>query len=94
MSGFLGSSTGVASVWICITRLRSPFSSRKIGMVLSYDLDIFCPSRPGTMAVSSLICSSGTTKVSPKVLLKRMAMSRATSTCCFWSLPTGTTWAW
>ena len=32
----------------------------------------------------------GTTKVSPKRWLKRMAMSRASSRCWVWSSPTGT----
>ena len=32
----------------------------------------------------------GTTNVSPYVRLNRTAMSRASSTCCDWSLPTGT----
>lgn len=36
--------------------------------------------------------ASGRTNVSPYLLLKRSAMSRVSSTCCFWSSPTGTWW--
>ena len=35
--------------------------------------------------------SSGTLRVGPKASLNLIAMSRVTSTCCFWSCPTGTT---
>ena len=37
-----------------------------------------------------VIRGAGILKVSPYFLLKRIAMSLASSTCCFWSTPTGT----
>ena len=43
-----------------------------------------------TRAPISGIIGSGRTKVSPNMWLKRWAMSRESSTCCFWSSPTGT----
>ena len=42
------------------------------------------------VATASAMIGSGMTKTSPNRLLKACAMSRAISTCCFWSLPTGT----
>ena len=37
---------------------------------------------------------SGSLNTSPYTPLKRLAMSRQISTCCFWSSPTGTRSAW
>ena len=45
-------------------------------------------------AVSPWITGSGTVNVSPKRELKRAASVRVSSTCCFWSSPTGTDSAW
>ena len=41
-------------------------------------------------APASPISGSGTTKTSPTRALTRSARSRVSSTCCFWSSPTGT----
>jgi len=41
------------------------------------------------LAPTSAITGSGILKVSPYVELKRSAMFRVSSTCCFWSAPTG-----
>lgn len=45
-------------------------------------------------AVSFWITGIGTVNVVPKRELKRSARSRVSSTCCFWSSPTGTTSVW
>ncbi len=90
LSGFFGLSSGVESVTMLITCCLSSFSLAKISMVLPYDLLIFWPSVPGTTATSFSISGSGSLKVSPKMLLKFVAMSRVISMCCFWSWPTGT----
>ncbi len=42
-------------------------------------------------AVSFWIIGSGIRNTSPNRELKRFARSRVSSTCCFWSSPTGTT---
>ncbi|CFN81913.1 Uncharacterised protein [Bordetella pertussis] len=54
-------------------------------------MDILRPSRPGKVATSSAITTSGRTKNSrPYRWLKRCAISRAISRCWTWSRPTGT----
>jgi len=58
-----------------------------------YDFDILRQSIHGTVATFSSIIGSGNVKVSPNVLLNFSAISRAYSTCCFWSFPTGTSCA-
>ena len=40
------------------------------------------------------IAGSGIVNTGPNWLLNLSAMSRVTSTCCFWSCPTGTTFDW
>ncbi len=56
------------------------------------DLDILAVGscRSITRAPARGSTAFGTTKVSPKWWLKRMAMSRVISTCWRWSSPTGT----
>jgi DNA-directed RNA polymerase subunit beta len=80
------------SVTILITAFLISSSVPKSGIVFPYDFDIFCPSVPGTTAISSITRASGSTgNASPKVLLNFLTTSRAISTCCCWSRPTGTT---
>ena len=59
---------------------------------LVVDLDIlFVGScRSITRAPSAGVTAFGNTKVSPNRWLKRIAISRVISMCCFWSSPTGT----
>ena len=61
------------------------------------DFDIFfVPSRRvmTRVAAPSITGSGSGKKSTPKSWLNFAAMSRVSSTCCFWSSPTGTWVAW
>ena len=45
---------------------------------------------PAGMLYVDTLSDSGTTNVSPHAPLNRIAISRASSRCCFWSAPIGT----